>query len=71
VWDLGTDQERHSTNTRNVKARSLNHFCRPQAAIVTHSDYVSVAFIVQHAMSMRRIIICDQSDSTTFFHIIS
>ena len=69
--DLDTDQERQSTNTRKVKMRSHNHFCRPQAGIITHSEYVSVAFIVQHAMGMCRIIICDQSGSTVFFHVIS
>jgi hypothetical protein len=71
VWDLGADQERQSTDTRKFKARSRNHFCRPQAGIVTYSEYVSVAFIVHHAMRMRHITISDQSGSTTFFHIIS
>jgi len=38
---------------------------------VTHSDCVFVASDIQHAMGMRRIVICGLLVSTTFFHIIS
>jgi hypothetical protein len=37
----------------------------------TYSEIISVALGIQQAMGMRRIVICDLSDSTMFFHIIS
>ena len=38
---------------------------------ITHSECVSVSLRIQHAMCMRRIVVCSQSGSTTFFYIIS
>jgi hypothetical protein len=37
---------------------------------ITYSECVFVALIIQHAMRMRRIVICGLSSSTLFFHII-
>jgi hypothetical protein len=38
---------------------------------IIYCECVFVAFGIQHAMHMRRIIIDGQSGSTTFFHIIT
>ena len=52
---------------RNIEARCCNH-CRSGKAIsITYSVYVSVALVIQHAMRMRRIVICDLLRSTIFF----
>jgi len=40
-----------------IEARSLTNFCREKAIIITCSEGVSVALIVQHAKRMRRIIL--------------
>jgi len=38
---------------------------------ITYSESVFVALGIQHVMRVRRIVICDLSGSTVFFHIIS
>ena len=40
---------------RNIEARSSNHCCRWQAISITYYKCVPVAFVIQHAMLMRRI----------------
>jgi len=40
----------------NIDARSRNHYCRDRAIIITYSERVSVALVVQHATRMRRTI---------------
>ena len=60
-----------STYQRNNDARSRYHFCLEKAVIITYSECVSVGLIIQHAMRMRRIVVCSLSGSTLFFHIIS
>ena len=40
----------------NTEARSLNHCCRGKALSIIPSEFVFVAFVTQHAKSMRRII---------------
>jgi hypothetical protein len=41
---------------RNTQARSWNNRCLGKAIIITHSEGVSVALIIQHTKRMRRII---------------
>jgi len=53
-----------------TEVRSSKHRCRRQAISNTYSECVSVAFVIQHAMCLSRII-CGLSDSTVFFHITS
>jgi len=36
-----------------------------------YSECVSAAFVVQHAKRVCLIVVCGQSDSTIFFHLIS
>jgi len=38
---------------------------------ITYSESVFVALVIQHAMRMRRIVICGLPVSTKFFYIIS
>jgi len=54
---------------RNIEALSWNHCCSGKATSVTYSEGVFVALGIQHAMRMRRIVICGLSCSTVFFHI--
>jgi len=42
---------------RNIEGRSHNHCCRERAIRITYSECVSVAFTIQHAKRMRRIIL--------------
>jgi hypothetical protein len=50
-------QDKQCTYKRNIEARLHNHFYRGKAIIVTYSECVSVALVIQHAMRMRRIIL--------------
>jgi len=61
-------QERYSTYKHNIEARSRNHCCRGNATRVTHSEYMSVALGIQHAIRMRHFVKCG---SPIFLHIIS
>jgi hypothetical protein len=36
---------------------------------ITHCECVILALVIQHAMRMRRIVVCGLPRSTTFFHI--
>ena len=55
----------------NIEARSCNHCCGGKAISIAYSKCVFVAFVIQHVMVMRHIVICDLSGSTIFFHIVS
>jgi hypothetical protein len=44
------------TVKRNIEARSHNHCCHGKAVVVTYSEFVSVALVIQHAKRMRRVI---------------
>jgi len=51
--------------------RSFDHSFSGKAKIITYSECVLVALVVQHAICMSHIFICGLSDSTTLCHIIS
>ena len=53
--------------TCNNGARSRNHSRRETAISITHSECVFEAFVIQHAMRMRRIAICGLFSCTIFF----
>jgi len=40
---------------RNTEVHSRNHCCRGRTITITYSQFVSVALVIQHVMSMRRI----------------
>jgi hypothetical protein len=42
---------------RNIAARSRNHCCRGKAGIITYSECVSAALVIQNAKRMRRILL--------------
>jgi hypothetical protein len=42
---------------RNTEVRSRNHCCHVKAISITYSEYMSVVLVIQHAKSMRRIIV--------------
>jgi hypothetical protein len=58
---------------RNIEVRSRNHCCHGKAISITHSEYVPVAVVIQHAKRIRCIILSSLglSGSTLFFHFIS
>ena len=69
---------KYKTSTRqakyvkhNIEAHSRNHCYRGKAVSITYSECVLVALGIQHVMRMRHIVICGQSGSTIFLHIIS
>ena len=47
-------EARQYTHKRKNEARSCNHSSRAKARSMTYSECVSVALVIQHAMSMRR-----------------
>ena len=66
VW-----QDARCKYKRNIEARSRYHCCRQIKISITYSEYVCVSLVIQRAMPLRRIVICDLSGSTLFFHIFS
>ena len=69
--ELTMDQpDRKRTYKRNIQTRSRNHSCCGKATIITYSECVSVAYVIQHEMRMRHIVICGLSGCTKLFYII-
>ena len=52
--------------TQKDTQRTYSHCCTGKAISITNSVCVFVALGIQHAMRMRRIVICDLSGSTIF-----
>jgi hypothetical protein len=51
------DTRRKCTYKRNIEMLSRSHCCSRKAIIITCSEFVSVALIIQHANRMCRIIL--------------
>ena len=56
---------------RSVETLLPNYFCRGKSIIISYSECVSVALVIQHTMHVRHIVDYALSDSTIFSHIIS
>ena len=61
----------YTYNVKLTEARSYNNCYSKKKQWVLHNLSVFVALGIQHAMRMRRIVICGLPGSTIFFHIIS
>jgi hypothetical protein len=62
---------RQFTYKRNILAPLRNHERREKTLSITYSECMSLALGIQHAMRIRRIVICDLSATTIFTHITS
>jgi len=67
VYD--NEQDRKCTYKSNTEARSCNHCRSGNAVNITYCECVCVAFVIQHAMRMRRIVIRGLPRSTVFFRL--
>jgi len=57
---------------RNIEARSWNLCYSGKKSIsVTYSEFMFVAFGIQHAVRMRHFVICGLSGCAVFFHTVS
>ena len=54
-------QDREYNYKRNTEARSRNQCCRWKTESITYSDCESVAFFIQHAKRMRRVILLSEA----------
>jgi len=52
---------------RNTEERSRDHFYRRKARIITYTDYVSVASVIQHTKRMRPIILSSVACSALLY----
>jgi hypothetical protein len=50
---------------RKAEARSFNHCCSGKTLSITISEFLFVAFVLQHATRTRHILICGLPGSTT------
>jgi len=54
-------QDREYNYKRNTEVRSHNQCCRWKAESITYSDCESLAFVIQHAKRMRRVILSSEA----------
>jgi hypothetical protein len=52
---------------RKIEACWFNHHCSGQIIKITYSECVFVASVIQNAMPLHTIVICDLSGCTIFF----
>ena len=56
---------------RNIETRCYIHCCSGKAVCITYTECVFLESSIQHAMRLRKIVICGLSGSTIYLHIIS
>ena len=57
---------------QNREAHSQNHYCRGKVICITHSECVFASLIIQHAISMHRIILSSvASTAQPYFSTLS
>jgi hypothetical protein len=54
-----------------IEALSCNYFCSWKSLSMTYSECVLVAYVIQHEMCTRHIVMCSITRSTLFFSIMS
>jgi hypothetical protein len=64
-------QDMQFTGNVTLRRVRVNIVAVQKAISSTHSEFVSEVVVIQHAESMRHIVICGLSGFTVFFHIIS
>jgi hypothetical protein len=69
VWRLYKDFNKTGCTVRVTE--QCNHCCCGKALSITYSKWVFVDLGIQHAMRMRRIVICSLHGSVILFHVIS
>jgi len=63
-------KDRQCTYKHNIEARSCNHFCCGKA-ISTYSEWVFVAFVIQHAKRIRRVMSSMACPAVQYFSTLS
>jgi len=63
-------QKKNYTCNVNIEERSCNHCCSKNATMYYISWKCICNFVIQHAMRMRQIVICDLPGSTMFPHYL-
>ena len=65
-------QGRQDTYKRNIEARSRNQYFHGKALSITHSECVSVSFLIRHTKSMRLILLLSVSyTAVPYFSTVS
>jgi hypothetical protein len=56
---------------RNIETRSRDNFCRGKAIIITYSECVSVALVIQNENRMRHVILSVACLALPYFSTVS
>jgi hypothetical protein len=60
-----------NVRTPRHETRSCNHCCSWKARNITYCECLFIAFVIEHEMRIRHIVICGLPRSEIFIHIIS
>ena len=66
------EHDRQCAYERNIEVRSRNHCCCAKGKSITYNEFESIlSYLACNAQAQYYIVICGQSGSTTFPHIVS